>query len=119
MTYAQSGTIYASARQDTFPLDPNFEYFFNIPEEQLTEQHKKELFLLLDVVTSNTKAVDGEVILDITEDEFVAKGLAKQYYHYQQHSIKTMNEFIKTNDLQSEVPRLVKESRELFLKHYK
>lgn len=117
--YAQSGTIYASPRQDTFPLDPNFEYIFNIPEEKRTEQHKKALFLILDVITSNIKAVNGEMILDITEEEFVAKGLAKQYYHREQHNIKVMNEFVKTNNLQSDVPRLVKEARESFLKHYK
>lgn len=100
--------------KDNFQLQDNFEYVHLIPDSTRTPEQKKLYNLILKTVVQHLKIKENHIYLDLSEKEFLDKGIPKQYYDLLLHDLKSLNNFIDSTKLEN-VDSILRESyKELY-----
>ena len=84
---------------DSFVLDANFNYVHLIPDSLRTPEEQQFLLNFKDFILEHVRIKGDDMVLNITEEEFVAKGFPKEYYILVQKNLRDNNKFFKDNNI--------------------
>lgn len=100
--------------KDNFKLQDKFEYVHLIPDSIRTPEQRKLYKLILKTTVQHLKVKENHVYLDLSQKEFLDKGIPRQYYDLLMHDLKSLNNFIDSTKLEN-VDSILKESyKELY-----
>ena len=84
---------------DSFVLDANFNYVHLIPDSLRTLEEQQFLLNFNDLLLEHVRIKGDDMVLNITEEEFVAQGFPKEYYILVQKNLRDNNKFFKDNNI--------------------
>lgn len=110
-----------SAYADTTFLDRNgtpHKYLGRIPDSLRTQEQKRLIKSLQDVSVNYISVKDNHMVVDITRQQFIAKGIPEKYYDILLQNIRDNNIFLDSKGIK-DVDKMMKDQREEYLKSQK
>ncbi len=107
---------HSAAYRDTIYLDVKgneYKFLMKIPDSLRTAEQTALLQRLSEVIVKNTSVKNNHMVLDISKEQFVAKGIPERYYHLLQESIRDNNDFFDANGIKN-VDSMIRERNEAY-----
>ncbi len=99
MSFSLCSCSNSTQEESKFQLEEGYEYVHLIPDSLRTLEQQELLLLIRETAVANLKVKDNHLAFSLSEDDFINKGIPKQYYELLQHNIKEANLLIDSEGL--------------------